>query len=77
MLKNQPVNLRIVEKVALALEEINEEVIFVGGAVVSLYANDKGAEQPRPTSDIDISVQIGSYSGMELLRNKLATQILM
>ncbi len=74
MLKNEQINLKVVEQVALALEEINEEVIFIGGAVVSLYATDKGAEQPRPTSDIDVSVQIGSYSGMELLRNKLAAK---
>jgi len=35
MPKNQTINLRIVEKVALALEELNNEVIYVGGAVVS------------------------------------------
>ncbi len=72
MLKNQAINLKVVEKVALALEELNEDVIYVGGAVVSLYVTDEGAEQPRPTKDIDISVQISTYSEMNELREKLA-----
>ncbi len=72
MPNNQVVSLEIVEKVALALEEINDEVIYVGGAVIGLYVNDEGAEEPRPTRDIDVSVKISSYSQMEELRVKLA-----
>ncbi len=72
MLKNQTINLKVVEKVALSLEEINDQVIYVGGAVVTLYVTDEGAEQPRPTKDIDISVQISSYSQMDELRERLA-----
>lgn len=74
MLKNQTINLKIVEKVALALGELNDEVIYVGGAVVSLYVTDEGAEQPRPTKDIDISVQISTYEQMDKLRERLATK---
>ena len=74
MVKNQTINLKVVEKIALVLEEINDDVIYVGGAVVSLYVTDEGAEQPRPTKDIDISVQIGSYAEMEQLRVKLASK---
>jgi hypothetical protein len=36
MLKNQTINLKVIEKVAKALEEINDQVIYVGGAIVSL-----------------------------------------
>ncbi len=72
MLKNQTINLRVVEKVANSLEELNKDVIYVGGAIVSLYVTDEGAEQPRPTKDIDISVQISTYAQMEELREKLA-----
>ena len=72
MLKNQIINLQIVEKIALTLGELNTEVIYVGGAVVSLYVTDEGAEQPRPTKDIDISVQVCSYSEMDQLRERLA-----
>ncbi|MEM9857311.1 MAG: nucleotidyl transferase AbiEii/AbiGii toxin family protein [Bacteroidota bacterium] len=74
VLKNQTINLKVVEKVALALEELNDEVVFVGGAVVSLYVTDPGAEQPRPTKDIDVSVQISTYSEMDQLREKLASK---
>lgn len=72
MLKNQTINIKVVEKVAIALEELNNDVIYVGGAVISLYVTDQGAEQPRPTKDIDISVQIGTYTQMDELREKLA-----
>ncbi len=72
MLKDKTINLRIVEKLALNLKELNDEVIYVGGAVVSLYVTDEGAEQPRPTKDIDISVQVSTYSQMDKLRKRLA-----
>ena len=72
MLNNQSINLKIVEKVALALGEINEEVIYIGGAIIALYITDQGAEEPRPTNDIDVLVQVSSYSEMEELREKLA-----
>tara|TARA_R110002124_G_scaffold80533_6_gene213125 strand:- start:64 stop:750 length:687 start_codon:yes stop_codon:yes gene_type:complete len=74
MLKNQTINLKVVEKVALSLEELNDQVIYVGGAVVTLYVTDEGADQPRPTKDIDISVQISTYSQMDELREKLASK---
>lgn len=74
MLKNQSINLKVVEKVANSLGELNDEVIYVGGAVVSLYITDEAAEQPRPTKDIDISVQISTYGQMDELREKLATK---
>ncbi|MCG8308275.1 MAG: hypothetical protein MI975_12845 [Cytophagales bacterium] len=74
MLKNQAINLKVVEKVALALGELNDEVIYVGGAVVSLYVMDEGAELPRSTKDIDISVQVSSYAQMDQLREKLANK---
>ena len=74
MLKNQAINLKVVEKVALALGELNEDVVYVGGAVISLYVTDEGAEQARPTKDIDISVQVSTYSQMDILREKLAAK---
>jgi predicted nucleotidyltransferase len=72
MLKNDHINIQVVEQVAKALGELNQEVVYIGGAVVSLYITDTGAEQPRPTKDIDISVQVSSYNEMDQLREKLA-----
>lgn len=74
MLKNQTINLKVIEKVAIALEELNKDVVYVGGAIVSLYVTDEGAEQARPTKDIDISVQVSSYGQMDKLREKLAVK---
>ncbi len=72
MPERRAINLATIETVAKALGEINDDVVYVGGAVVSLYVTENGAEQARPTMDIDISVQVSSYAGMEILRQKLA-----
>ena len=45
--------------------------MYVGGAVVSLYINDPGADDVRPTKDIDISLEIASLGELEALRQKL------
>ena len=74
MLKNSTINIKVIEKVANALGDLNEDVIYVGGAIVSFYITDMGADQPRPTKDIDISVQISTYSEMDRLREQLATK---
>jgi hypothetical protein len=72
MPESKYINLQILEKVASALGELNDEVIYVGGAVVSLYATEEGAEEARPTDDVDISVQISTYAEMDKLREQLA-----
>lgn len=74
MRNNRDINLGVVEKVASALGNLNQDVIYVGGAVLSLYVTDEGAEQPRPTFDIDISVQVSTYAEMDKLREILATK---
>jgi predicted nucleotidyltransferase len=74
MLKNSTINIKVIEKVANALGDLNADVIYVGGAIVSFYITDMGADQPRPTKDIDISVQISTYSEMDRLREQLATK---
>jgi hypothetical protein len=40
-----------------ALHNYAADVIFVGGAVVSLYA-DRQTEEVRPTEDVDVLVEI-------------------
>ena len=56
------VNIQAVQLVADGLKELRDQVVFVGGSVVSLYANDPGADVPRPTSDIDLVVVVSSYA---------------
>ena len=40
-----------------ALEELANEVVFVGGATVALYA-DRPSGEARPTDDVDILVEL-------------------
>jgi len=70
-LKNTLINREATKKIALALGELNKNVVYVGGAVVSLYIDDPSADDVRPTKDIDISLEIASLGELEALREKL------
>jgi len=71
MLKNKKINLGVVKKVAHALGELNEHVAYVGGATVSLYADDPAADDVRPTKDIDIVLRIANFGELTALQEKL------
>ena len=58
-------------KIAKALGDLNSKVVFVGGAMVSLYIDDPFAEDIRPTKDIDLTFQITTVSQLEALRQDL------
>jgi Nucleotidyl transferase AbiEii toxin, Type IV TA system len=68
------ITLESIEKVAKALSELNKEVVFVGGAVVSLYVNDAFADEFRPTKDVDITFRIVSFAKLERLRVELVSK---
>lgn len=70
--KNKKINEGIIKKIAVALGELNKDVVYVGGAVVSLYADDPAAEDVRPTKDVDIFLEIASYSRLTELQQKIA-----
>lgn len=72
MLKNTQINRLATKKVAKALGELNEQVVYVGGAVVSLYIDDPAAEDVRPTKDVDISLEIVSLTQLESIRELLS-----
>lgn len=71
MLKNTQINMAVTKKIAAALGSLNEQVVYVGGAVVSLYINDPSADDVRPTKDLDLSVKIAGLSQLEALREAL------
>jgi hypothetical protein len=71
MIKNTIINRGIIKKIALALDDLNEQVVYVGGAVVSLYINDPAADEVRPTKDIDISLSIATVAELETIRESL------
>lgn len=50
-----------IEKIALALGDLGEKVVFVGGCVAQLYATGKGSAEMRPTEDVDCVVDLSTY----------------
>lgn len=70
-MKNTKIDREIIKKVATALDEINDRVVYVGGAIASFYANDPIADTFRPTMDIDFVLEITSASELEQLRQDL------
>lgn len=71
MLKNTQAIRAAIVQVAKALGELNEQVVFVGGAMVCLYIDDPVAEDIRPTKDIDITFRVVSLSALDALREDL------
>lgn len=74
MLKNNFINRQATLKIARALGVLNSRVVFVGGAMVSLYGDDPAAEDVRPTKDIDLTFQLTSLGKLEQLREELITK---
>jgi hypothetical protein len=46
-------SLEMLEVIAGGLQDLLDEVVFVGGATVALYATDPAAPEARPTDDVD------------------------
>jgi len=63
-------NITRIKAVYDALEELAAEVIFIGGAVVSLYA-DRPSLEIRPTDDVDILIELLDYNGYAAIEEKL------
>jgi predicted nucleotidyltransferase len=65
-------NIVRIKAISLALQGLEQEFVFVGGATVSLYStNRKLANIIRPTDDVDIVVELASYHGYSSLDERL------
>lgn len=53
-------NIEMLQTVANGLEELREQVVFIGGAVAELYADNPGASDIRPTKDIDCVIEVST-----------------
>lgn len=53
-----------------ALGPLQNDVVFVGGATVSFYA-DRMAEEVRPTDDVDILIELWTYKEFAAIEEKL------
>lgn len=69
---NRVINLALVAQVAKGLEELKDKMVFIGGAVVSLYTDDPAADEIRPTSDIDMTINLANYSEWAVMQERLA-----
>lgn len=70
-MENRTINIAVVAEVAEALKEFKENMVFVGGAIVSLYTDDPAADEIRPTQDIDLTLNIINLSHWQEVQEKL------
>jgi hypothetical protein len=63
----------LLELAASSLGDLLEEVVFVGGATISLWITDSAAPPPRVTKDVDVIVEVATrtryFAFEEKLRN--------
>jgi predicted nucleotidyltransferase len=71
-LENRTINIAVVAEVAKALQNIKQHMVFVGGAVVSLYTDDPAADEIRPTQDIDMTIKIVNLKHWQEVQEQLA-----
>jgi hypothetical protein len=72
-MENRTINLAVVAEVAQVLQHLKQRIVFVGGAVVSLYTDDPAADEVRPTADIDLTVILAGFGEWVRLQEDLAT----
>lgn len=65
-------NIVRMKAVGLALKDLKQDYVFVGGATVALYAtNSKLVSEVRPTDDVDVIVELATYRGYSELDQRL------
>jgi len=67
---NHNTNIVRIKAVSNALKELNEKIVFVGGATISLYP-DRPVFEVRPTDDVDVIIEILNYHDRVKLEEKL------
>ena len=61
----------MVAEIADALKQYKDKMVFVGGAVVSLYTDDPAADEIRPTQDIDLTLNVISLGNWNTIQEEL------
>lgn len=64
-------NIEMLATVAKGLGDLKDQVVFVGGATIELYVDDKTAPRIRATDDVDCVAEIVSRSQLHDLEDKL------
>lgn len=63
-----PTNVELLERAAELLAQLPDEVVYLGGATIELWATDEAALDFRPTVDVDVVVEVatlGAYYEFE------------
>lgn len=64
-------NLFRLKVIAEGLGELNQQVVFVGGSVAELYADNPAATEIRMTEDVDCVIELATYRGLSVLEEAL------
>lgn len=64
-------SIELLDLAADALGELLDEVVFVGGATVTLWITDPGAPPVRPTKDVDVVVEVTTSSAFHDFETRL------
>jgi hypothetical protein len=64
-------SIAMLEHAARALGELRNEVVFVGGATVSLWITDPAAPAPRVTKDVDVVVEVTTRAELHKFEARL------
>jgi predicted nucleotidyltransferase len=64
-------SIELLELAADALGPLLDEVVFVGGATVTLWITDQGAPPVRPTKDVDVVVEVATRAAFHDFESRL------
>jgi hypothetical protein len=67
-------NINMLQTVASGLGDLRDEMVFIGGAVAELYADDPASSDIRPTQDVDCTIELSSYKEHIELEEELRTK---
>lgn len=71
-MSNDIINIKDVMNIAIALKELKDKVVFVGGSILTLYINDTGAEKVRETMDVDFTLKLYTYNAFNEIQERLS-----
>ena len=64
-------NITRLKIIASGLGDLCSEVVFVGGSVAELYADDPAATEIRPTMDVDCVIKMTTYGSLQKFEDSL------
>ncbi len=62
------------QEIAEGMQNLNERLVYVGGALAGSYATDPAALEPRPTTDVDCVVNSANYAEHAAFEEQLRKQ---